>query len=212
MRIRILIGVCAILGVFAVTTSSAQSRAGATTGGVKGGVNLSTVTGSIDVGIEKSIHVGGVFGGFVTVPFSDMLAFQPEFLYSMDGVKLKGTSGGNLGFEGKANVDFVRIPLLLRIGPTARGSKGGYFLVGPSIDFVTRAKVVTTSPSGVPDDDIKDTFKSVVTSVVIAGGYSAGRGLIEARYTAGVQNLEDPAKDSSKNKAQTFSILVGVGF
>src|SRR5690349_18716768 len=118
MRLRIVIGVCAILGVFAVTTSSAQSRASGATGGVKGGVNLSSVSGDIDVGIDKSVHVGGVFGGFVTVPFTEMLAFQPEFLYSMDGVKLKGTGAGQTGFEGKANVDFVRIPLLLRIGQT----------------------------------------------------------------------------------------------
>jgi hypothetical protein len=178
---------------------------------VKAGVNLSTVSGDIDVGVDKSTHVGGVFGGFATVPFSDMIAFQPEFLYSMEGVKLKSTAAGD-SFEGKANVDIVRIPLLLRVGRTAKGTKGGYFLVGPSIDFITRAKQTVSSPPNIPDQDFKDQLKSVITSFVVTGGYSAGRGLVEARYTAGLQNVNDPAHDSGTNKTRVFSILVGVGF
>jgi len=206
MKVRIFAGTCVILALIAVGTSQAQSPA--IGGGVKGGPNFSTISGDIDTGVSKSVRTGLAIGGFLVMPNMGMLAFEPEFFYSMEGVKISAKDGG-VTFDGTAKVDVIRIPLLLRVGPAARG---GYLLVGPSIDFITRAKQSLSSPPNTPDEDFKDDLKSAVTSVVVAAGYKAGRGLVEGRYVAGIQDVNKSGSSSTVNKNRSFTILFGVAY
>ncbi len=176
-------------------TGSAQSVGG----GIKVGANFATVSGDIEA--EKSMRTGLVAGGFLTVPVAPMVAFQPEVLYSMQGVK--ATDDGE---EATAEIDEVQIPLLLRLGRNSGGT-GGYLLVGPSIGIITKAKFT----SGSDEEDFKDDLKSTDIGVLVGAGVSVNRFLIEARYTAGMTNLNDD-DSSDDNKSRVFSVLVGVGF
>src|SRR5687768_3608539 len=124
-------------------------------GGVKLGANFATVNG--DVIGEKSPRVGLVFGAFLTVPKAP-IAFQPEVLYSMQGVKFEEDDGT----EFTAAIDEVQIPLLLRIGAS---SGGGYLLFGPSIGFVTSAKIKVSDEED--EEDFKDELKSTDIGIVV---------------------------------------------
>src|SRR5262245_39497939 len=78
-------------------------------GGVKGGINWSTVSGEVDVDdgrANKNLRTGLLVGGFVTFNFLPGLSFEPEVLYSQQGVKLKRGSD-----EATAELDYVQIPL-----------------------------------------------------------------------------------------------------
>src|SRR5262252_3748719 len=89
MSSRVLAGFFTIMTFGAGTVVSAQTIGG----GAKGGVVFSTVTGDIGSSQSKSLQTGGTFGGFVTIWFNDMWAFQPEVNYVMGGVKSTLTAG-----------------------------------------------------------------------------------------------------------------------
>ncbi len=191
MKTFLVAGFVVMAGLVTTGTAWAQGIGG----GVKVGVNFATVSGDIDV--DKSARTGMVFGAFLTVPKGALVAFQPELLYSMQGVK--GKEGTD---EATFKIDEVQIPLLLRLG-----GKSGHFLVGPSIGFVTRAKM----EFGNEEDDFKDELKSTDVGIVVGAGVSVNRFLIEGRYTAGMTNLNKD-DNGGDNKSRVFSVLVGVGF
>lgn len=165
-------------------------------GGVKVGVNVATLSGDIDA--EKSARTGLAVGGFLTVSKGGPLAFQPEVLFSAQGVK--GKEGSD---EITYKINEVQIPLLLRVN----GSSGAHFLVGPSIGVITGAK----AEFGSEEFDLKDDLKSTDVGLVVGAGMSVRRFLIEARYTAGLTNiLADGSSDV--NKSRVFTVLFGVGF
>ena len=178
--------------VFALAgTASAQGI----DGGAKVGVNFSSVSGDIEA--DKNLRSALVIGGFVTVPMVPALAFQPEVLYSMQGVKAE-----EFGEEATIEIDEVQIPLLLRIGGDA-----GHVLVGPSIGFITRAKLKADNF----EQDFKDDLKSTDIGIVFGAGFGISHLLVEARYTHGMTNLNDD-DSSDDNKSRVFSVLVGVRF
>ena len=192
MKTFLVAGFVVIASLVATGTGWAQNIGG----GVKIGVNFATVSGDIGA-TDKSIRTGAVFGAFLTVPRGATVAFQPEFLYSMQGVK--GKDGGT---EFTAQIDEFQIPLLLRVGRNS-----GHFLVGPSIGFITRAKF----KSGSDEEDFKDDLKKADVGILVGAGVTINRFLIEGRYTAGMTNLNDDDSEGD-NKSRVFSVLVGVGF
>ncbi|MEZ5319870.1 MAG: porin family protein [Vicinamibacterales bacterium] len=183
----------------------AQSKIG---GGVKAGVNFSTVTGDIDDGVSKSMRTGGAVGGFISMPLTDRVTFEPEILYSMEGVKLEITEAGTT-LESTAKVGVVQIPFLFRFAMPSSGKVSGYVVAGPAVGVLASAK--QTNPLGGGDEDIKDQLKSADFSLVVGAGVNIQRFLVEARYSAGLTdvNKEDTG---SKNRLQVFSILLGVRF
>ncbi|MEQ1758187.1 MAG: porin family protein [Vicinamibacterales bacterium] len=183
--------------VILALASSANGWAQGIGGGAKIGVNFSTVSGDIEA--EKSLRTGLLVGGFLTVPKGNTLAFQPEVLFSMQGVKGEEADGTKLTYE----INEIQIPLLLRVG---RSGGGTHLLLGPSIGIVTSAKAT----SGSLEQDIKDDLKSTDIGFIVGAGVTVNRFLIEARYNLGLTNLNDDSSGGD-NKSRVFSVLVGVG-
>ena len=181
----------------------AQSKAG---GGIEAGVNLATVSGTVDPDTTKSMRTGGAFGAFVSIPLGGDVSFGPEVLYSMEGVKIKGTLGSQT-LESTAKVNVIEIPLLLRVGG---GKSGGFFVVGPAIGIIASAK--QTDPFGGADTDFKDQLKNSDFSLVVGAGFNVSRLFIEGRYTAGLTDVNKDNTSSNKNRSQVISALVGIRF
>lgn len=91
--------------------------------GFKAGLNLCSITNSDQDGVSSSTLVGfhvGVLGEFM---FGDKLAFQPELLYSTQGVKLDFD-----GDKGDIKMDYVTIPVMAK-----------YYVVDSfSVEFVSK--------------------------------------------------------------------------
>jgi len=193
--------VCAAILVAAVghaTTASAQVG-----GGVKVGVNLSSVSGDFDSDVDTKNRTGLVAGGFLTFAFAPALAFEADVLFSDQGVKL--TAGTD---EAKAKFGYVQVQPLLRVGNSGKGVAGVYGLFGPSFGFLNSAKI---TQSGQPEQDIKDDLKSSDVGFVAGVGFTLSRLLFEGRYTAGLKNINDDGSNQ-KNKNRVFSALVGIHF
>ena len=112
------------------------------------------------------MRIGAVVGGHVAFSLGGIVALQGEVLYTQKGLKAKAPSGIDEDVEFK--FDYINVPVLLRLGLT--GGTGLQFLVGPSFNFNTSAKVAF---EGLFDDeeDIKDEVEDIEIGLVLGAGY-----------------------------------------
>jgi len=195
----------AILFVLSVACASAASAQGLE-GGIKAGVNFAKVSGPPSSGTSKSARVGGVVGGYLTAVLSDLIGVQPEVMYSMEGVKTTASVGA-VAVESKAKIDMLRVALLMRLG-SRPAAGGGYVLLGPSLGVVTRAR---ESFTGEAENDFKSELRKSELAVVIGAGYVFGHLLGEARYTAGLTDLNNISIGRAQ-RSEVLSVLGGVRF
>jgi hypothetical protein len=96
-------------------------------GGIKGGMNFSTVTGEIfDASrLTKSLRLGWTCGGFLFFSISQQVSLQLEGLYSIEG------------FTGNTTVTFdvLQIPVLFRVGKESKGRTSPYLSPGQELGF-----------------------------------------------------------------------------
>ena len=189
MRKRLILG--SLLIVALTSSTSAWAQVG---GGIKVGVNLATLSGFNDPSTDQ--RVGITAGGFMTFGLAPLIAFEPEVLFSMQGSKLHfGTSG--VSSDVTAELDYVQVPLLLRIGNSGSAGASLYAVVGPTLGILVR------------DEGVADELKSTDVGVVVGAGVTLSRLLLEGRYTAG---LTDFNKGGSVYKNRVLSLLVGLQF
>jgi hypothetical protein len=136
-----------------------------------------------------------------------MIAFQPEVLYSQEGVTLSSTQGST-SIDAKAKIGVTHIPLLLRVGPKPGKAASGYVLVGPDIGFISSAKLEILGAT----QDFKDELATTVFGIDVAGGMTVSHFLVEARYAFGVSDVNKVARSLGKNRSNVFSILGGFAF
>jgi outer membrane protein with beta-barrel domain len=200
---RVLASAITIVGVMCASPARAQG----VVVGIKAGLNFATTSNAqvfppatappLVGGSVESPRFSG--GAFLVARFSNLLAFQPEGLYSMQGV-----NGIAAHVHSDAEIDMIQIPLLLRVGH----KRGLYFIVGPAVGFVVRAIQHT---NGLPDADFQTALNSQDTSLVLGGGLTVAHILVEGRYAAGLRDINKTA-GSVVNKNKVFSILAGIQF
>lgn len=228
------------LTLLALGSNAWAMEPGVPTFGIKGGLSVAKITGDDadmpdpvdDVGmISPDYRTGFAVGAYMIYPFTPNLAFQPEAFYVNKGAKWEGSGqtydedlGEYIDYDWKQTLklDYIEVPLLLRLEPTMSGSVGPYFLVGPSVGFKASAKMkyeVTASAAGqsisMDDEEDLDEVKSIDLGAAIGAGLVVPMEsvslLFEARYTLGLTKVDDSDTESDvKNSA--FAFMVGVGF
>jgi hypothetical protein len=110
----------------ALLACAATAQAQGPSFGVKAGFNFAdlSIKDSTD-SLQPNNRTGLVAGVFFIIPGGPVFAFQPEVLVSMQGAKFS-----DLGDRGTVKIDYVQVPLLARIKPSA--SPVG-LVVGPAI-------------------------------------------------------------------------------
>jgi hypothetical protein len=191
--LKLTIGIAAALLVCA---TSAQAQG--VSFGVKAGLNLADLSIK-DAGdaFEPSNRTGLVGGIFVIVPTGALVAFQPEVLVSMQGAKFT-----ELGENGTLKIDYLQVPLLARIKPSA--SPVG-LVVGPSFGYRVRAKLST---EGFDDDeDFADQVKRMDVGLVTGVAIDFAHIVLDARYIWGLTNInEDSSEGTVKNRVAQVTL------
>ena len=191
MRTRFIFG--SILIVSLTSSTAAWAQVG---GGIKVGVNLATLSGFNDA--STSQRVGIMAGGFMTFGLTPMIAFEPEVLFSMQGSTLHfGTSGTIVSSDVTAKLDYIQVPLLLRIGNSGKAGASLYSVAGPTLGHLAR------------NQGVADQLKSTDLGVVVGAGVTVSRLLLEGRYTAG---LTDFNKGGTVYKNRVLSLVIGLNF
>jgi hypothetical protein len=183
------------------TVSGAQSPAF----GVRGGLNAATFGGRRVV--DSDYRLGFTVGGYAAFPITSTLAIQPEINFSQRGAKRAAYDYSDMPADGdappmgayvnaKTTLDYLEIPLLLRLGPSLAGSAiRPIFFVGPTVEFLLHA-------SEVYDTDYRDHMRSADAGFIVGGGAEFGRLSLDARYTLGLSPID-------KKYNATFGTVAG---
>jgi len=178
-----------VAGLALFGTASAQ------TFGIKGGVNVSSISGE-----DTKAKVGFGGGLFMNAPIAESFSIQPEILYNMKGAESEG------GIDASIKLDYISVPVMFQYNATPQF----YLEAGPEFSFLTSAKLKLGNESG----DVKELFKSFDLGIGIGAGYyfTPNFGLT-ARYVAGVTEvLHADADSSDKSTNNVFSVGLAYKF
>jgi hypothetical protein len=189
-----------LVTVFTVGFVNAQDKKNMSFG-VKGGLNVSSITKADQDGVNSKSLIGfhaGFFGEFM---ISDKFAIQPEVLYSAQGVKLDFD-----GDKGDLKLDYINIPVMAKYYVADTFS----LELGPQIGFLVSAK----AKSGGVSEDVKDQVKSTDVSLGFgASYYFAEKFMLGARYNLGLTRVQkDLATDEAQSKNSVFQVSLGYKF
>jgi hypothetical protein len=182
--------------VLAVATALAASPAHAGLAlGVKGGVSISQVQSDLFDTDNRTGFVGGVYGALDLTP---MIGIQPELLFVRKGAKLFSTDvevgGIPLGEIGTTlDVDYVEVPLLLRVSLPVADPLGVRLLAGPVASIKVNEKLSTTGLIGysLDSDQVKTADFGIAAGAAVALRHGTFALVGEGRYTFGLTNISD---------------------
>jgi hypothetical protein len=178
--------------------------------GIKGGVNLASLTPEEDEDPDTSRRLGPVGGIWVRITPAARVSLQVEGLFSEKGMKL---AAPELGIDSAdLRIRYFEIPVLARAAVGSSGQAARVFVVGgaaPAFKLSGRAHAT----SGGEEDTrvVGDEIYGLDLGLVGGLGLEFGRAVIEARYTHGIRHINtDDNGDEDRIKNRVFSVTVGV--
>ncbi|SRR5690606_30672074 len=181
--------------------------------GVKGGVNFSNFR--IDDVEDNNLKAGLNLGLFMKLPISDVVAIQPELLYSSKGSKLKYDNIIQGEGEYRFNMNYVELPIMgvFHIGDVFN------IQVGPYLAYLASANIKNMDDDltiqGVTDLN-EDNFKRFDYGVAAGIGLDFNGFIVGARYNYGLAEIGESGSlsgqltNDSKNSVGT--VYIGFGF
>ena len=125
----------------AATFSAQQSYAQGVRFGIKGGANLSNLSGKLDNNSlykNKFGYVGGLLANVSILP-DNFLSIQPEVLYSQKGYKYADNTitvaNQQYKYEGKSTYNYIDVPVLLKLN-----AGGIFFEAGPQYSYLLNVR------------------------------------------------------------------------
>lgn len=169
--------------------------------GVKGGLNISSITNTDVEGLNSSSLVGFHIGAFGEFMILEKLFIQPELLYSTQGVKLDYE-----GDKGDFKTNYFYFPIMAKYYLTDVFS----LELGPQIGFLLTADI----ESGGVSIDVKDMMKSTDFGLNFGAGYDVTENLmLGLRYSLGLTQIQkDLELDEEESKHSVFQFSVAYKF
>jgi outer membrane immunogenic protein len=207
---KLILGIALTAGSLAfaqTTTSTPNTSTNPVRFGIKGGMNVSSLTNQSGLDDQGS-KIGFNAGVFANIPIASSFSIQPEVLYSQYGDKFDETVLGNR-YSFARHHDYIAVPVMFQYNfiPNL------YVEAGPEFGFMVNAKEKlknetnnnTINESG----DYKDSLNKFNFGLGIGAGYYFTDNIgITARYVAG---LTDIAKDRPSNSDAIRNNVFQVG-
>jgi len=164
--------------------------------GAKAGLNLATLQPDLpDPATRTSLHLGGM----AEIPINDALSFQPELLYSVQGVKDESDD------DEIVKLSYLNIPLMAKY----------YLMEGLSVEAGLQIGLLLSAEleDDGESDDIKDALKSTDFGVAFGAGYKLENGVnFGLRYILGSDINDEIGDGGEQLKNRVFQISVGYFF
>jgi Outer membrane protein beta-barrel domain len=162
--------------------------------GVKGGLNLYTISSESDINYDMK---AGFHAGLVGhIHFTKHFALQPEITYSTEGAKYSF-----LNIPYTLNLNYVNVPILFQY----MFDNGFRLEAGPQVGFLVSAKSETNNTK----TDVKNNFKKIDFALGAGIGYvhtPSGWGA-DARYNFGMGNINDNSSVKYMNQGFQFGLF-----
>ena len=187
--------------------------------GLKLGINSAKLTDSEGDGVTVSSRIGINIGSYLNYRFSDKFAFQPELLYTTQGVVNKGTSGG-VDVKITYKLDYLALPLMIKYYP----AKNFNVEFGPQLAFNVKKEIEAKAQGQSQSIDLDDFFDQngidAKTNTFDLGlnfglGYQITKELsLNGRYTLGLTKVFDgpDVVDSNGNSQNIKNSVFTFGF
>ncbi len=192
----------AVLATLTVLVLTASAATPAFAQGLGIGIKLGPVFNSFDSSDTNFKHRVGFMGGvFLGSPRNHVVGIQTEFNFMQK-------KGAGTTIPGNVEINYLDIPLLLRLGGGAQSMKGGafYVVVGPVFDIKLSESVTGVNLAN-------SSFETFDMGVAAGAGVEITRFIIEGRYQQGFRRIvTSNLLDTSKVTTKSFSILFGFRF
>lgn len=209
---KLILGLAVTAGTLAFAQQTPSSVSSATFG-VKGGMNVSSLSNGADLSDSKS-KIGFNAGVFANIPLASSFSVQPEVIYNDLGSKVTREYtfvGNKYKDEYSRNLGYIAVPVMFQYNATPEF----YLEAGPEFGFLVSAndkfKSSTNSNTSSQVASLnKDDFKTFNFGIGIGAGYYFTQNLgITARYTAG---LTDIYKNNSGDAVKNNVFQVGLAY
>jgi len=179
--------------------------------GAKIGLNFANVSGTEADELQgHGTRTGLVLGAFMEYDFIPVLGIQPEVLYSQ-----KGTSGTMEGASYTMAVNYIEIPVLLKVNmPLAPGTPVKVDLyAGPDFAFNVAATTEASMGGNTSTQDMSDVTNSFDFNLAFGGGLGFNVGPttlgFDLRYSLGTGTVD---KSGGEVKNGVFALMASVEF
>lgn len=170
--------------------------------GIKGGVNLSSLSnsGSTFSSSNRAGYLGGIWARFGALGFN----FQPELYVTGKNVDIN-----NSNFKGSAKFTSIDVPLLLG-GKIGAFGLGGRFYAGPLMSFAINKDNNLGSAVG---SAASLHYKDANFAVTAGAGIDIKRISVDLRYEAGLTKQEYiDGSTNIKTRVSLFNLSLGYAF
>lgn len=184
---KLILGLALTAGTFAFAQQTGNTSSNPVTFGVKGGMNVSSLSKDSGLDDQKS-KIGFNAGVFANIPLAASFSVQPEVLYSQYGNKSDFTSFGTK-FSASTKLDYIAVPVMFQYNLIPNL----YVEAGPEFGFMVSAKNKLKNESNgdsTTSDNYKDNFNTFNFGIGLGAGYYFTPNLgLTARYVAGLTDI-----------------------
>lgn len=165
--------------------SAQESAAGITGKGFKLGLGIADIsTDYSELNEFLDSRVGFSGGAFLTYALDRQFSLQPELLYVS-----KGAGKDLFFFNAHWNLDYLEIPVLLKLDLSPDASLHPSLFAGPALDILMSSKFHVINE----DYDLKDYTTSLDFSLIFGAGLDYKRFTFDVRYSLGLSSVVDAA-------------------
>ncbi len=165
--------------------------------GAKAGLNFANLSG--DETSQYDSRTGVYFGLFAENKFTDKFAFQPEILYSSQGVKFTEE-----GVKATAKVNYLNVPIMFKYYAGKQFSLD----FGPQLGLLLDADADLAGFS----IDLKEMMNDFDFGLNLGFGYEFSKFSINGRYNFGLTNIWNDEFDDGDVKNQNAVLQFGIGY
>lgn len=189
--------------------------------GIKGGVNFADIrTEAVGGGERRS---GLAAGAFVAFDTPGPLVLQAEMLYMQKGDEDKVGTGAEQ-VTGTLKLDYLEIPLLVKLRGDLLGNARAEIFVGPAFAFKVREDFkLSGNTEGITFVDEEDNAMGTDFGVVFGVGFGIegppGTLLFDLRFTPGIGEIAEIGKGGPSEfelrpdaSNSVFSVMIGLEF
>ncbi|MFT3793948.1 porin family protein [Flavobacterium sp.] len=164
--------------------------------GLKGGLNVSTLSGDIDNADPK---IGAHFGGLVEIKLTNRFAIQPEILLSLQGAKSEySESGPDYVYreESKLHLTYLNFPVMAKfyVIPNLALEAGPQLgiLVGAKDDFSVYENDNGQVFALERKQNVKGSYKTAEAAFNFGAAYYFNKNIfLEGRFSVGLSGIND---------------------
>jgi hypothetical protein len=182
--------------------------------GIKGGMNISRITGQDAVASSDS-HLGMHAGFLMQYNLMEALVLQPELLYTQKGYNYKYYLG-DVHYVKRTSFDYIEMPVLVKLNVATSDVQFQPY-VGGAVSYLVSARAKQTIESGDTsisnDVDVSDQVNNLAYGFVVGAEFVfMKKYILGGRYNFGLSNIYKDDQPEIGSDVQNGVFMLSLGY